>query len=381
MPASVTEKGRSARVALSTYLRRLLFISPSLLVVAYFGFIAHDRYVSEAQFVIRTASRPVGGGSGLGNFLQMAGLGRSQDDVFSVQSFLGSRDAARLLAERLPIREFYGVAQSDPIAVYPSIFFGTSLEELHRYLSWMISTAFSSNTGIMTLRVEAFRSEDAKAVADTMLELSEQLVNRMNARINADAVRLADEEVKRNEDRLVRSQLAITRFRNAELTIDPAGSSIIVTELVARLSSELAQAQTQLREMTASAPDGPLLAPMRRRVLALENQIDVERRKISGESGGLAQKLADYERLVLEREFAKNALAGAVRSLEAARTEARRQQLYLERITQPAVADYPMSPQRLRLSLTVIAANLLGLLIGWLIFAGVDERLQERRRG
>jgi capsular polysaccharide transport system permease protein len=120
---------------------------------------------------------------------------------------------------------------------------------------------------------------------------------------------------------------------------------------------------------------------MRRRIVALENQIDVERRKISEENGGLARKLAGYERLVLEREFAKNALQASVRAQESARTEARRQQLYLERITQPAAADYPMAPQRLRITLTVIAANLLGFLVGWLIYAGVEERLEERRRG
>ena len=154
-----------------------------------------------------------------------------------------------------------------------------------------------------------------------------------------------------------------------------------VAELIARLAAELAQAQTQLREMTASTPDGPLLSPMRRRVAALETQIETERRKISSESGGLAQKLADYERLVLEREFAKTTLAAAVRSLESARTEARRQQLYLERVTQPAAADYPLAPDRLRMIITVLAANGLGLLVGWLIYAGVHERLSESSRG
>ena len=360
--------------------RRVLAVSPSLLAMVYFGFVASDRYVSEAQFIIRTASRPVGA-TGFGSFLQMAGVGRSQEDVFSVQSFLGSRDAARLLSEQLPIRDFYGSSGGDPIARYPSIIYGPSLEELSRYLGWMITTIYSSNTGITTLRVQAFRPEHAMAMADKLLELGEQMVNRMNERIHSDAVRLSEDEVKRNEDRLVAAQITITRFRNDELTIDPARSSVIVAELIARLAAELAQAQTQLREMTASTPDGPLLSPMRRRVAALETQIETERRKISSESGGLAQKLADYERLVLEREFAKTTLAAAVRSLESARTEARRQQLYLERVTQPAAADYPLAPDRLRMIITVLAANGLGLLVGWLIYAGVHERLSESSRG
>lgn len=354
-------------------LKRLLLVSPTLLALFYFGIVASDRYVSEAQFVIRTASRPVGS-SGFGSFLQMAGFGRSQDDILSVQSFLSSRDATRLLVERLPIRSYYGQSGSDPIARYPSLIYGPSLEELHRYLRWMITTAYSSNTGITTLRVQAFLPEHAMKIADTLLELSEWMINRMNGRIHEDAVRVAAEEVKRNEERLIAAQVAITRFRNAELTIDPASSSLIVTELIARLSGELAQAQTQLREISAGTPSGPLIAPMQRRVAALELQIQSERKKLSGDDGGLAGKIAAYERLVLEREFAKKSLESAVEILNAANMEARRQQLYLERIAQPAISDYPLAPERVRTILTIGTANLLALLIGWLILSGIKER-------
>jgi capsular polysaccharide transport system permease protein len=150
-----------------------------------------------------------------------------------------------------------------------------------------------------------------------------------------------------------------------------------VSELIARLSSELAQAQTQLREMSAATPGSPLIAPMQRRVAALELQIQNERTKLSEEEGGLASKIAVYERLVLEREFAKKSLQSAADALDAANTEARRQQLYLERIAQPLVADYPLAPERVRMILTIAAANLLALLMGWLIFSGIEERLAE----
>ncbi|MGD9804192.1 MAG: capsule biosynthesis protein [Hyphomicrobiaceae bacterium] len=379
-PAGVAPERRTERVSgsrrLVSLLKKLFFVSPTLFALVYFGIVASDRYVSEAQFIIRTASRPVGS-TGFGSFLQMAGFGRSQDDIFSVQSFLGSRDAARLLAERLPIRDYYGQSGGDPIAGYPSVIYGSSLEELHKYLGWMITTFYLSNTGITTLRVQAFRPEHAMKIADALLELSEMMVNRMNARIHKDALLGAANEVKRNEERMVAAQVAITRFRNAELTIDPGSSSVIVSELIARLSSELAQAQTQLREMSASTPDSPLIASMQRRVAALELQIQNERKKLSEEEGGLATKIAVYERLVLEREFAKKSLQSAADALDAANTEARRQQLYLERIAQPLVADYPLAPERVRMILTIAAANLLALLMGWLIFSGIEERVAE----
>jgi capsular polysaccharide transport system permease protein len=360
------------------HVRKVLLFSPSLLAVVYFGWFATDRYVAEAQFIIRTASRPVGA-SGFGSFLQMAGLGRSQDDVFSVHGFLTSRDAVQQLAERLPLRDYYGVADADALARYPSIFYGPSLEELHKYFRWMATTVYSSNTGLTTMRVQAFRPEHAKDIADTLLQLSEQMVNRMNRRIQEDAVRVSVEEVRRNQDRLIAAQIAITRFRNDELMIDPAGSSVVITALIARLSEELAQTQTQLREVTASAPDNPNVAALRRRSAAIERQIEEERGRIRGDKGGLAGKLAVYERLVLDRELAKTMLTASVRSLESARTEARRQQLYLERVVEPAVTDYPLAPERARMILTVLAGNGLLLLVLWLIYAGVHERAEEKR--
>src|SRR5258706_10547301 len=216
----------------------LLLSSPSLLSIVYFGMIATDRYVAEAQFVVRPAAKPVGG-TGLGALLQMTGLSRAQDEVFSVQSFITSRDAVNRLLERLPVREIYGRPDADWLARYPSMIYGRTLEELYGYLRWMITTTYSSTTGITTLKVQAFRAEDAQSVAAKLLDLGEETVNRMNMRIHADAVRIADDEVQHNQERLIAAQVAITRFRNAELMIDPAGSSAIVTELVARLSADL----------------------------------------------------------------------------------------------------------------------------------------------
>jgi capsular polysaccharide transport system permease protein len=358
-------------------LRIALYLCPSILAVVYFGLVATDRYVSEAQFVIRTASKPMGA-VGFGAFLHMVGLSRSPDDVFSVQSFLASRDAARLLSERLPLRDYYGVPEADFIARYPSLIYGPTLEELHKYLGRMITTIYSSNTGITTLRVQAFRPEHAKAVADTLLDLGEQMVNRMNTRIQEDAVRISQDELTRNEQGLIAAQIAITTFRNKELMIDPAGSSVVVTELIGRLSAELAQVQTQLRETSSAAPDAPHVVSLRRRVAALEAQIAQERGKVTSADGGLANKLVEYERLVLEREFAKQNLAVAARALETARSDARRQQLYLERVVEPNLADYAISPERLRWIGTILVSNLLILLVCWLVASGVQERVSER---
>jgi capsular polysaccharide transport system permease protein len=354
--------------------RMVLAFLPTIVAALYFGLIASDRYVSEAKFVVRTAAKP-NGLSGLGSFLQATGLVRSQDDVFSVQDFMTSRDAVRQLADKLPLTEIYNRPEADFIARYPSLFYGATLEQFHRYFQWMLTVTFSSTTGITTLRVQAFRPEDAHAIALGLLDLSEQMVNRMNERVQNDAVRLAAEEVSRNERRLVAVQLAITNFRNRELMIDPARSSVIVTEVTARLDADLTQTRAQLTEMTAGSPSSPQIGVLQRRIAALETQILAERTRISDPSTGLANKLADYERLVLEREFAKQALTASSAGLDAARTEARRQQLYLERVVEPNSADYAIMPQRLRMTATTFGINIVGTFVIWLIFSGVREHV------
>lgn len=349
-----------------------LLFAPSILAILYFGVLATPRYVSESQFVLRTADKPASG-SGFGAILEMSGIGHVEDDVYAVQAFLTSRTAASQLAERLPVRSIYGPPPADFVARYPSFFFGPTAEEFYEYLNWMVTTVYNSTTGIVNLRVQAFEPADAEAINRALLGLAEETVNQMNIRMRNDAMRLAELEVKRSEDRLVAAQVAITRFRNAELVIDASGSAIIIVEVIARLSAELAQIEAQVREISKSAITNPQLPSLRRRADALRDQIMAERRKISDPKDGAADQLARYERLVLNQEFAKQLLATAVRSLESAQQDARRQQLYLERVVEPTAPDRAMAPQRLRLIMTTIGTNLIALLVGWLIFSGFKE--------
>jgi capsular polysaccharide transport system permease protein len=350
--------------------------SPTIAAIIYFGFFATERYVSEAQFLVRTASRPASVG-GLSTILQMSGLGSAQEEVFAVQSFISSRNAIDQLQKRIPAREMYGVPEADMLARYPSFVYGPSQEEFQRYLSWMIRTVHNSNTGITTLRVQAFKPEDAHRIAVQLLELSEIMINELNERIQRDSVRMAEAEAKRQEERLIAAQQAITRFRNAELMIDPAGSSIVITELIGRLSGELSKTEAQIREVSSASGTNPQLQSLHGRAEALRGQIARERTRISSDSEGLADKLAIYERFVLDREFAKQSLDTAVRAFEAAQVDARRQQLYLERIVEPLAPDRAMAPERLHMIISTVGLNFVIGAALWLAFSGWREHASQ----
>ncbi len=79
------------------------------------------------------------------------------------------------------------------------------------------------------------------------------------------------------------------------------------------------------------------------------------------------------QNLHLEREFADKQLATSLSSLEQARTEALKKQLYIERVANPILPDNAMEPRRIR---GIISTLLLGLVL-WgilsLLISGVRE--------
>lgn len=365
--------GRSIWVRLwhMRLLRAALMLAPTLIAGVYYYFIAANQYESETQFVVRSASRPEMP-SGLA-FLVQLGFGRSQDDSFIVQNFIISRDAVQRLQEALPFRAMFGRKEADALARYPSPFFGTSDEQFFRYYKRMVTISHADKTGISTLKVKAFEPKDAYQITMALLRLAEDFINHLNQRLQADAVRNSLADLHAAQQRLIEAQSALTDFRNHELIVDPVSNAVALGELIAQMAAELGVTQAQISEMKVGSTSSPQLYGLQRKANALGEQIGRERARIAGDSGGLASRIAKYERLNLEREFAKEMASSAEKELLRTRTDATRQLLYLERVVEPHLPDYPLFPKRTRIVLTFAAANILALLILWLIYSGIRE--------
>lgn len=365
---------RFSRMEPPLWLRRRAWLAlflPTLLSAIYFYFMASDQYELEAKFVVRSAQRPDSMG-GL-SFLVQLGLQRSQDNSFIVQDFMTSRDAVRELQQRLPLRAMFKTDALDFIAGYPSLLYGPREERFYRYIQTMVSVVHTDKTGISTLKARAFSAENAKQIADTLLQLGEGVVNRLNEQLLRDAVGRAEAEVREAQNRVIAAQASLTAFRNKELLIDPARNAVALADLIAKLSTELATTRAQIIELKMNSSTGPQLPLLERKAISLDEQIASERTRVARSSDGLAERIAAYERLTLEREFANKMLSTNEGDLVRAKAEAAKQLLYLERVVEPNLADYSTQPKRWRSVLTVFVANLLLILIVWLIFTGIRE--------
>ncbi|WP_425069217.1 capsule biosynthesis protein [Reyranella sp.] len=341
----------------------LLIVLPTCLTATYLYGFAANRFESEARFVLRMPGRSASA-LAVPTAVQGQGMMRSSDDGYVVQDFLQSRDAMAWLEEHADLQAAVRRAPWDPLWRFPAVLGRDTQEALFKYFRRIVSITFDTTTGVSTLAVQAFEPDDAQRLVNGLLAAAEGLVNRMNERARRDAIGIAQSEVDRQKRRAEDAQAALKAFRERERLIDPTHATLTVLETIAKLSQEAAQVGVQLGELTRASPDAPQISGLRLRRAALEEQIDIERRRLAGDALAVAPRIAEYERLSLEREFAERTLISAMTMLESARVEALRQQVYLERVATPSKPDYHAYPWRLLWCL--VAA--VGGTMAWLIW-------------
>lgn len=344
---------------------------PTVVATVYFGLMASDVYISESRIVVRSPEKQVA--TGLGALLKGAGFSRAQDDSYTVRDYVLSRDALKEIDGALAVGKAFSSTTVDRVSRFGGLDFDTSFEALHRYFQKKVDVQQDSASSITTLTVRAYTAQDAQNINQKLLELSEGLVNRLNERGRQDLIRSAAAEVADAEKKSKAAALALSAYRNAKGVVDPERQATVQLQQVAKLQDELITTKTQLAQLRTFTPENPQIPALEKRASTLQAEMEVETTKVAGGERSLANKAAEFQRLALEREFADKQLAGALASLEQARNEAQRKQVYIERIAQPSLPDIALEPRRLR---SILATFVLGL-VAWgvlsMLLAGVRE--------
>ena len=343
---------------------------PTLISAVYFGLIASDVYISESRFVVRSPDKQ--SQSPLGALLRAPGVAAAGDEIYAVQEYIESRDALKALDKNGGLRSAYSRKNIDPFSRFGGIS-SQSFEDLYRYYGNRIDVKHEASSSITTMRIRAYAAKDAYVINERLLELSEALVNRLSDRSRDDLIRFASNEVANAEKSAQSAAIALSRFRNAQGILDPERQATVQLQLVSKLQDELISTKTQLLQLKAFTPSNPQIPVLQTRVQGLGKEIENEIHKIAGDQGSLAGAAVQFQRLSLESQFADKQLTSAMASLEEARNEARRKQVYLERIVQPNVPDAPLEPRRWRNILSTFVIGLVCWGILSMLLAGVRE--------
>jgi capsular polysaccharide transport system permease protein len=344
---------------------------PTAMAIVYFGLLASDVYISESRFVVRSPQKPTV--SGLGALLQGVGFSKAQDDSYTVHDYVLSRDALKEIDNKLGVAKAYSSSNVDIFNRFGALDMDSSFEALYKYYQKKVDVQQDTASSISTVTVRAYTAQDAFNINQKLLELSEALVNRLNERGRQDLIRSAATEVADAEKKSKSAANALSAYRNAKGVVDPERQATVQLQQVAKLQDELIATKTQLAQLKTFTPQNPQIQALELRARTLQNEMNLETNKVTGGDRSLADKAADFQRFALDREFADKQLASALASLESARNEAQRKQVYIERIVQPSLPDIAIEPKRMR---SILATFVLGL-VAWgilsMLLAGVRE--------
>jgi capsular polysaccharide transport system permease protein len=380
---AASENDANSRMSARSWISRIpwlftvVVIIPTLLGGLYYLFIAAPIYVSEAQFVAYEKNQAATS-AGLGSVLASVGVSAGQEEIsaYEVRNYMLSRSAIVDLTRTAGLLQIVGRPEGDFLYRFPHLFAKPTVENLYKAYPHFVSVEYNLQTGISTLKVRAFRARDAHDLAEALLNRGEDWVSGLNERALHDALAQAQRQVTDAEASLVEAQAALTNYRNKERLIDPDKVAVSNLELLGRLETQVAMVRAQRAALAASAPQSPELPILDRQVSALTDQAEAERTRTAGEDNSLAPKVASYERLSLERDLSAKTLEAAVAELQEARMDARRQQMYIDRVVDPSFPDSAEEPHRLQMIFVIFVSSLVAYSVSSLVIAGLREHRQ-----
>ncbi|WP_155420099.1 hypothetical protein [Burkholderia cepacia] len=349
----------------------LTVIVPTFLAFLYYGLVASDVYVSESRFIVRSAqAQPKL--SVVGALLEGSGISRSEDNTYSVIDYIQSRDALKKLNEGNYILNSYA-NQGDFISRFHTSF-GNSFESLWKYYSRsVVKVKLDPVSSITTLQARAYTAEDAARINKTLIEISERLINRLNARAADDTIQFSQRQVDIAAENARNAATELAKYRNTHTVFDPEKQSALQLQQVTALQTQLFSAQSQLGQLQAVSPQNPQIPALKSYIETIKKQIEVATGNVTGQTNSLSQKASQYARIELDAQLADKQLAATMAALDNARAEAEKKQLYLEVLVQPNAPDAATEPKRLR---GIVATFCVGLIL-WgvltLLIASIRE--------
>ncbi|MDP4023885.1 capsule biosynthesis protein [Methylobacterium sp. NEAU 140] len=335
------------------------FVLPTLLGAVYYGLIASDQYVTEAQFAIRPAvgsadkATPDAIGTNAGTPNPMI----AQDTLITYE-YIRSQPMLEAITAKLPIREWYG---RDSIDYFSRFDPEKPIEKFQRYWRRRVDADVESQSGVMSLTVSAFDPAEALAIAQAVMKEAERMVNSLSANARNDALAESARELTIAQERVTKVEREMRDLRNQDGVLDAKKEN----EATIKLVGELRAARINLAVQLAIGQRD--LGPEARRIVDIKQQIrdlDANIARIEKTSASqdpeqkrlLSDALTRSEALEHKRKVAEKYLEQVRAAHERARILAARQVEYFSSIVEPVKAESSTEPRRL-LMISLITAG------------------------
>ena len=323
-----------------------LVVAPAAISSLYLFLLASNQYMSEVRFAVRGSIERLPGVDTLGPAAALAYMNSNQE-IYAIADYIRSRSGVVDVNRTVDLRHVFRAGGADWIARLRN---KASAEDLHQYWNDMVAVTTEPVSGLVNVAVRAFTPQDAMDIAATIRRNSEALVNRMQERPRTDLVEKSEAEVHTAREQAAEARAAVTRYRDAQASVDPLDTARSVAGNVTELSRELVTLDVELTAAKATmGPNAPNIANLQARRDAAKEQIrGLERRIASVDASDrtAAALLVDYDRLEVERTLAEKQVSVAERILDQVRAESNRHQVYIDVIEGPTLPQRSLFPER-----------------------------------
>ncbi|WP_231738291.1 chain-length determining protein [Bordetella pseudohinzii] len=349
-------------VRLFKRLRQLTMIL-ALLAIAYWLLLASDRYVSEANVIIRktdSISLPAFELSMLTSGVSPV----SRTDQLLLRDYLMSVDMLKKLDSQLDLREHYSNSAKDLIS--RMWFKDASIEWFYRYYQSMVSIDYDDFAGILRIRVQAYEPEMAYAIASKLVADGEEYMNQLGHEMAEAQVGFLNSQVGQAQQRLETASQTLLNFQNRQGLLSPQATAESLNAIVATLETQRAQLQMQLASLPKTlSRDHPSIVMLKQSLAAVDRQIAAERAKLATPAGNtLNVSVEEFQRLQMQVQFAQDLYKSSLVALEKGRNDATRMLEKVSVLQSPTSPEYPMEPRRFYNALItlLIACMVVGIL-------------------
>ncbi|MTH33251.1 capsule biosynthesis protein [Paracoccus limosus] len=355
----------------------VMVVVPSLFWAWYLWARASDQYVSTVGFAVHKEGG-VPSIDLLGGLGALAGGASSATDSDVLYEYIRSQDMVEKIDQKLNLRQkFSRDWPHDFVFAYNP---DGHIEDLTDYWPRQVKVLYDTSTSLITLKVLAFSPDDAQQIAQAVFEESANKINDLSAIARADTLRLTEEELAKARGELTRTRQAMTDFRIRSQIVDPTADLTSQMGVLSGLQAKLAEQLVANDLLLDNAkPTDHRVIQSQQKIEALRKLIEAERSKFGSSSSGPAgesysQLMAEYEKLMVDREFAEGAYRAARVAYETSLAEAQRKSRYLAAHIEPKVAQSSTAPNRPWLLLIVAGLLLTGWSILVLIYYSIRDR-------
>jgi len=332
----------------------------------YWGVIASDRYVSEADVLIEhtqlTAEKTVD----LGSLLGGGGGGGNRAEQLLLRSYLLSSDMMKKLDAKLHLRSHFGDQRHDPLSRMST---SASQEEFHRYYLSRISVEFDDYSGVLVIKVQAFDPKTAQAITQMLVAEGENYMNEIGHHLAESQVMFLEKQVAEMATRYQQARLAVLNFQNRHDTVSPESTAETDVGSINKLRTTRVELETRRAALLAYlTPEAPGVVDLNVQIAAIDKQIAEQQSRLTGGKGtSLNHTVEEYQRLQMAAGFAEDVYKTALAGLEKGRVEVTRTLKKVSVLQAPTLAEEPLQPRRLYnivtfVLVTMLVAGILNLL-------------------